>query len=86
MNQWRLWAGIRAKMGACHQFPLLQSILKSACRRKEIGWLSPFFVSSDFHHRLLARGLTNRGSRLTVPRSRLTNRAAAFHAKLAAQH
>ena len=35
-----------AKKGDCHQFPLLQPIQEFALRRKEIGWLSPFFASS----------------------------------------
>ena len=44
----------RAKKWDCHQFPFLQSISKSALRRKEIGWLSPFFASSDLRHGLLS--------------------------------
>ena len=42
-------AAHRAKMGDCHPFPFFLAHPKPAFHRKEIGWLSPFFASSDFH-------------------------------------
>ncbi len=40
-------------MGDCHRFPLAELACFQWQWVAEIGWLSPFFASSDFHHGLL---------------------------------
>ncbi len=61
-------------MGDCHRFPFPQTIQKSALYRKEIGWLSPFFASSDLHHGLHGG---HQGATASLLRMRELNRAVA---------
>ena len=44
---------VRAKMGDCHRFPFAELLFFQCQWRAEIGWLSPYFAFSDFHHGLL---------------------------------
>ena len=39
--------------GDCHRFPFAELLCFPCQWSAEIGWLSPFFAFSDFHHGLL---------------------------------
>ncbi len=50
-------------MGGCHRFPFAELRCFQCQWSAEIGWLSPFFAFSDFHHGLLAQGVCVRKRR-----------------------